>query len=113
MMERLRKSRLALVVLRILLVSVLFVDAGFIAMIFQHWHSGGVEGVKAWIVHVHATFLPNRWEVPIEQLVRDSYREFSGLVAVLAAATAILCFGERRMSRLPKVPGGSPRAMTH
>ena len=112
-MERLRKSRLALVVLRILLVAVLFLDAGFVAMIFQHWHSGGVEGVKAWIVHVHATFLPDRWEIPIEQLVRDSYREFAALVAVLVAATAILCFGERRISRLSKLPGNSPGAMTH
>ena len=40
-MERLRKSRLALLLLRILLIAVLLIDAGLVAMIFQHWHSGG------------------------------------------------------------------------
>ena len=111
-MERLRKSRLALLLLRILLIAVLLIDAGLVAMIFQHWHSGGVEGVKAWIVHTHATFEAQRWEMPVEQLVRDSYREFAWAVGFLFAVTAILLFGERRASRLSKLPGGSSIATT-
>lgn len=111
-MEGLRKSRLVLVLLRILLIAVLVTDAGLVTMIFQHWHSGGIEGVKAWIVHMHATFETHRWEMPVEQLVRDSYKEFASAVGFLVAVTAILLFGERRVSRLSRLPGGSSTATT-
>jgi hypothetical protein len=112
-MERFRKSRLALLLIRILLIAVLFADAGLVTMIFQHLYSGGIEGVKAWIVHTHATFETHRWEMPVEQLARDSYKQFASAVGFLVVVTATLLFGERRVSRLSKLPGGSSTATTH
>ncbi len=106
-MEGFRKSRLALMLLRTLLIAVLVADVGLLAMIFQHWQSGGLEGLKAWIIHTHASFGGDRWEKPVEQLVRESYQEFAGVVALLIVATGGLLFGERRVTKISKAAGPS------
>jgi hypothetical protein len=111
-MERFGKSRFALMLLRMVLIVVLVIDVSLLTMIFQHWYSGGFEGVKAWIVHMHASFGGQRWEKPVDRLVRESYKEFASAVAFLIAATAVLLLGERRVTRMSKPPDGSSAGTT-
>ena len=107
-MEGLRKSRLALMLVRTLLIAVLVADLGLLVMVLRHWQGGGFEGVKAWIIHTHASFGGNRWERPVDQLVRESYQEFATVITVLIVATSLLLLGERRARRISKsAPGPS------
>jgi len=110
------KSRLLLIsplLLRLCAAVVVACDLALLGMVAYHWYNGGVGGLKSWIIHTHATFEPRRWEIPVDQLVRDSYREFAVLVCFLFALTVVLIICERRITKLSKTTGGSSQATTH
>lgn len=75
---------------RSLLVVPLFVDAVMLAMVMYHLSTGGIEGMKVWIIHTHAIFGHSFDKSFNEVAIRDSYRAFSSIVMVLLLVTSLL-----------------------
>ncbi|HEX6879904.1 MAG TPA: hypothetical protein VF135_06045 [Terriglobales bacterium] len=90
------------ILVRLLLALFVGADIVVAAMTGYHWKIGGVDGVKAWIAHMHLAS-GRSFDVPVTQeTVNRGIAEFTYVIVALALLTIAAAFGDRLLRRRQK-----------